>query len=710
MITILNRYRIAKRKLLFYLIFSFLAMCVFNISFVGGQVAEDFPWVIYYPAFIRGPIDNDKDGFTKKQGDCNDSDASIYPDATEICGDGIDQNCTGDDQQCIPVNTYASESFNSGPGGFVEFTGISAINGRLRMIGDGTDYTQVTYWDGGSNPSHNWYPQPGHSNYFDNFYVSADTYWDSGAIDYIYGLAICLRRDSLGYDEWIRYAVTKDGFYIVGKIENGTYHQIIRWTRSNLLSIDGQKNELAVQKQADNFRFFINGHEVENLTIEGFQGGAVGVEASEHVNASFDDYKVTNPYQGQIVIPSEGYVLKRNELIYKTMTTTYLWHDRVPSINYHEYESAELLIKDLRYNDLDRWSYITTEEEYQKFFEEGSYIGLGFGMRRVTNDEYAISYVYNDSPSDLAGITRGDKLLAVNGRTIAEIENKNLWDSIFGKDEVGEAVRLKIRKLTGDIRDSILEKAWVNINAVLHYEIIEQDNVKIGYLVFNKFIETAENELTNVFSSFKQAGIQELILDLRYNTGGRIRLANYLASLISGSLVDGQIFIQNVHNDNYRVWDSEYRFDEPQQALDLNRVAIITSDETCSASEAVINGLKPFIDIVTIGDTTCGKPVGMYGYKIFDLHISPIEFQAQNALAEGDYFDGISPVCYADDGLTKPFGHTEEDSLFEALFYLQNGKCSIDPMSSLAIKRIERIMDKAKPFVLHGLKREIGAF
>ena len=710
MITILNSYLIAKRKLRLYLIFLFLAMCVFNSSFAGEQVAEDFPWVIFYPAFFGKAIDNDKDGFTKKQGDCNDSDASINPDATEICGDGIDQNCTGDDQQCMPVNTYASENFNGGPGGFVEFPGISATNGRLRMIGDGTDYTQVSYWDGGSNPSHNWYPQPRHSNYFDNFYVSADTYWDNGAINYIYGLAICLSRNSLGSAEWIRYAVTKDGFYIVGKFKDGNYQQVIGWTRSFLLSIDGQQNELAVQKQADNYRFFINGHEVENLTIEGFQGGAVGVEASEHVNASFDDYKVTNPYQGQIVIPSEGYVLKRNELIYKTMTTTYLWYDRVPTINYQEYESAESLIKDLRYSDLDRWSYITTEDEYQEFYEEGSYIGLGFGIKRISNDEYAISFVYKDSPTDLAGIIRGDKLLAVNGRTITEIENMNLWDSIFGKDEVGEAVRLKIGKLTGGIREITLKKARVNINAVLHYEIIEQNNDKIGYLVFNTFIEKAENELTNVFSSFKQAGIQELILDLRYNTGGRIRLANYLAGLISGNLVDGKIFIKNVHNDNYRVWDYEYRFDEPQQALDLNRVTIITSEETCSASETVINGLKPYIDIVTIGDTTCGKPVGMHGYKIFDLHISPIEFLTQNALAEGDYFDGIPPVCYADDGLTKPFGHTEEDSLFEALFYLQNGRCSIDPMSSSAMRRIERIMDKAKPFVLHGLKREIGAF
>jgi len=430
--------------------------------------------------------DNDGDGYTEKQGDCNDSNDSIYPEASEVCGDGIDQSCTGADQQCAPDNIYVLEDFNSGLGGFVEYPNISTTNGRLRLLGDETDYTQMTYWDGGANPSHNWYPQPGHSNYFDDFYVSANTYWDGGESNWVYGLSICLRRDAIGYDEWIRYGITKNGSYVIGKIEDGAYHHIVGWTKSFLISIDGQQNELAVEKQADKFRFFINGHEVENLTIEGFQGGAVGVEASEHVNVSFDNYTVTNPYKGQIVIPSQGYILKRNELIYKTMTTTYLWYDQVPLINYQNYESAEDLIKDLRYSDLDRWSYITTEDEYQNLFEEGRYIGLGFGLEPINGDEYAISFVYDNSPCDNAGIMRGDTLLAINGKTIAEIENNNLWDTIDGEDKEGVVVRLTIKKSTGSVLDLILEKAWVNINAVLHYEIIQQDNVKIGYLVFNK--------------------------------------------------------------------------------------------------------------------------------------------------------------------------------------------------------------------------------
>ena len=654
--------------------------------------------------------DSDSDGYTEKEGDCNDGNDSIFPGATEVCGDGIDQSCSGADLQCTPDYTYVYENFNSGLGGFVQYPNISVFNGRMRMMGGGTDSLQVTYWNGGANPSNNWNPQPYHSNYFNNFYVSTNTFWDGGESTWVYGLMLCLRKDSYGNDEWIRYGITRNGSYVIGRVENGDYEHIVSWTSTYLINIDGQNNEIAVQKQSNNFRFFINGHEVENLTIDGFQGGAIGIEASDHVNVSVDNFRVTNPYKGQIVIPSDGYILKRNELIYKTMKTTYLWYDRVPLIDYEIYNSPEDLINDLRYSELDKWSYITTEEEYQNLFEEGRYIGLGFGLEYLTNSERAISFVYNNSPAHSAGIVRGDSLLAVNGKTVTEIENNNLWDTIFGEDEVGEAVLLKIKKSTGSIIDLNLQKAWVDINAVLHSEIIEQNSVKIGYLVFNRFLETAENELNTVFSNFKQAGIQELILDLRYNTGGRIGIANHLAGLIAGSYVDGQVFYKFIHNNNYGVWDFEYEFEKPENVLDLNQVAVITREKTCSASEAIINGLRPFISVVTIGDATCGKPVGMRGYKIFDMHISPIEFEGKNALNEGGYFNGFSPTCYAEDDLLRSFGDLEEDSLYEALFFLRNGTCTINPLSSMALGRVENIKAKRYPDILEGFEREIGAF
>lgn len=107
MIKTLTQYRVAKHRLLLNLVFLVVSFCTANSSFADETENGDFPWEIFYPAFIKKSIDADKDGFTKQQGDCNDSDASINPNATEICGDGIDQDCDGSDLPCPPCANIA---------------------------------------------------------------------------------------------------------------------------------------------------------------------------------------------------------------------------------------------------------------------------------------------------------------------------------------------------------------------------------------------------------------------------------------------------------------------------------------------------------------------------------------------------------------------------------------------------------------------------
>jgi C-terminal processing protease CtpA/Prc len=301
---------------------------------------------------------------------------------------------------------------------------------------------------------------------------------------------------------------------------------------------------------------------------------------------------------------------------------------------------------------------------------------------------------------------RGDKLLEINGKTIEEIENENLWDTIFGADEIGVMVDLRIEDSLGTTRELSINKDEVNINSVQYHDVIDLDGLKVGYLVFNQFIETSSEELETVFTSFSQEGIDELILDLRYNGGGRGSIARYLSELIAGTHVENEIFSQIVHNDKYSAWDIVDYFSRADYSLNLDRVIVITSAETCSASEMVINCLKPFIDVVLVGTNTCGKPVGMYGYDLFDKHISPIELKTVNANGVGDYFDGILPTCDSEDDLLKQFGDEEESSLQEALNYVRNGSCTID---SLVAKTVEGIRP-CKEVPLRGLRQEIGAF
>ena len=585
-----------------------------DINADGRIGLEDAVYCLQVLADIRNhpDIDDDQDGFTEHQGDCDDTEKAIYPGAPETCGDGIDQDCDTTDLNCTPNVTYLSENFASGPGGFFDLWGYRVSSGRLAFRGNGTSYTQLNYWNGGSNPSGNWYPQPGHSNYFNDFYVTADTYWDGGEIDGLFGLAVCMKRNSSGNADWIRFGVTKTGYYTVGKIEGNDYEALAGWKPNFLLDISGQQNQLGIQKVGNIYRFFINGFEVEQKTIEGFNGGAIGVETSHRLDASYDNYMVTNPYQGQIVIPSAGYMKQRNELIYKNMSTTYLWYDQVPAVSYLNYESADNLLKDLRYDDLDRWSYIVPKEEHYRLFKEGEYIGIGVGIKNVDTNDYRIEFVYPASPAADVGLQRGDRILMINGKTIEEIETQNLWDTIFGPDEIGVTVEIEVGRAGQVPFNVVLEKAWVTIKAILHSDVIPVDGSVVGYMVFNKFIDTAMTDIDAAFADFKNQGINELILDLRYNPGGKLYLAKYLAELIAGLHVNGNTCLKLVHNDRYSDWNTEYTFTPPDSALSLNRLVVITTGTSCSASEALINSLEPFIDVVRIGETTCGKPVGMH--------------------------------------------------------------------------------------------------
>lgn len=403
--------------------------------------------------------------------------------------------------------------------------------------------------------------------------------------------------------------------------------------------------------------------------------------------------------------PSSCSAEGQNEFVYRVMTDTYLWYDKVVETDYANYDSPGDMLNDIRYKELDKWTYITSKQEYHTYYEEGKFIGIGYGSKYDNNGDLRVRFVYKNSPADAVGLKRGDKILEINGVPVEEIETNNLWNTIHGKDEVGVTVNMRIEDLENVVRDFDAEKEWVTINTVLNYELLEIEGLKIGYLNFLKFLETSQNELNIIFAYFKQEDIDDLILDLRYNTGGRNSTARYLASLIAGDNADRKIFKKYIHNEKHSDWNRSLTFFKPANALNLNRIVVITSDKTCSASELVINSLKPFIDVILVGARTCGKPVGMYGHDFCDKHIAPVEFRSLNAYDEGDYFDGIPADCYASDDLTMPFGDTRESSLSQALHYIVNGSCS-----NYRPKR--RIYEKGedKEIYLHGFRGEIDTF
>ena len=414
----------------------------------------------------------------------------------------------------------------------------------------------------------------------------------------------------------------------------------------------------------------------------------------------------------QSTIPEENIDCSQkgqNKMLYDIMKDRYLWYQYTPDLDYQSYNNLDRLLYDLKYKKYDRWSYIQATEAYNDYYERGEYGGTGYSTDYFNNRVY-IRYVYKNSPAGKAGLKRGVEILAINGKTIKEIEDNNLWSTINGKDIKGVKVNLKV-KMNSVVKNITLVKDTVHMKTVMQDKIFNINNKKIGYLLFNKFIEPSRDELKVVFQKFKQENIDELILDLRYNGGGRLDVARYLASLIGGERTVDNIFETLKYNDRFSHWNKEYKFTQEKQSLGLDRIYILTTYSTASASESVINGLKPFLDVYTVGYKTDGKPVGMNGIDFCNKHVAPITFKVVNALEEGDYFNGIETTCRAIDDLRKPFGDLNETMLKEALYLINNRKCS--STNSKQSKIMEKIMDsdnKKQDKMYQGFRREIGSF
>jgi hypothetical protein len=212
----------------------------------------------------------------------------------------------------------------------------------------------------------------------------------------------------------------------------------------------------------------------------------------------------------------------------------------------------------------------------------------------------------------------------------------------------------------------------------------------VGYIQFESHDIGAQDDLIAAFRQLKNAGVQDLILDLRNNTGGFLYIALTAASMVTGPGAEGQVFEQLRYNDKRptRTASSTLRFSSrvqfaepgspvgtPLPQLGLTRVFVLTSGDTCSASESIINSLRGIdVQVIRVGSTTCGKPFGFTERDNCGFAYFPIEFQGTNAKGFGDYTAGFQPTCQVADTGAAPGSAT--DPLYNgALFYIDNGAC-----------------------------------
>jgi carboxyl-terminal processing protease len=371
--------------------------------------------------------------------------------------------------------------------------------------------------------------------------------------------------------------------------------------------------------------------------------------------------------------------------LYDIMKSWYLWNDSMPVINEADYADPYLLMNALRYKPRDKWSFVA---DYNQFMAEmqGSFVGHGFRIGVDDAGNARIVMIYSGSPLYADSVRRGWIVKTINGKAVAPVLLSNdatAYSNLIGPSTAGVTNVFVFQKPDGKEKTVISTKASFTVNSVLAADTLHLSAGTVGHLVFDSFIQPSETELDNAFSFFGTAGITDLIVDLRYNSGGYLYIAQELASYITGTANHGSNFISLTFNSLHQDQNYTYPLLNPPYPLTLTRIVFITTRETASASESVMNGLTPYMTVVSIGDTTNGKPVGMSGSDIGKKYfIAPVTFKYVNKNLQGDFYSGIAPADLVSDDITHNFSDREELCLKAAIGYLETGSFPVKKSAS----------------------------
>lgn len=387
------------------------------------------------------------------------------------------------------------------------------------------------------------------------------------------------------------------------------------------------------------------------------------------------------------------------DFIYKVMNFAYYWQKDVPNLsddkftNYKAYtnflqsfDGPVSLFEGLQYEQ-DRYSVLISD--YNAFENNMKGIslsnGMNFGLVRFSqnsSDIFAyVQYVISGSDAEIKGIKRGDIFTDVNGN---QLTTSNFRELLFSN-----AASYTIDLAT--INNNTITKTGVSINmtnsqqteqSVHLSKVIQNGGKKVGYVMYNSFVTSQDEALRIAFANFAKEQIDELVVDLRYNRGGSVATAQLLGGLIAGQHAN-KVFAKLVFNEKLSSENQDVKITSSDINLGLSRVFFLTTQSSASASEMTINGLKPYLNVVQIGDKTEGKDVGsnpFYDYidnnrTINPNHnylVLPITFKYYNSEGVGEYSEGLLPNVSIPENLTNlgVLGDAEEPLLKKALEYI----------------------------------------
>jgi carboxyl-terminal processing protease len=400
--------------------------------------------------------------------------------------------------------------------------------------------------------------------------------------------------------------------------------------------------------------------------------------SSQFTSGSFDSSAnfsalCATPRIGAQFPDTQGSATDENNWLRSWSNELYLWYDEIVDRDPANYATAQFfdLMKTTATTasgaPKDRFHFSLPTDEWEALSQSG--VSAGYGAEFVIVSatpprEIVVAYTTANSPATAAGLTRGVKVLEVDGVSVvsgADVDtlNAGLFPSAPGEEHefvVQDPVQRKSSTIT-------MRSATLTADPVRIVNIYATPTGPVGHLFFTEHLAPAEQALINAIETLSAAGITDLLLDIRYNSGGFLDIANELAYMIAGgAAAGGRVFSELQFNDKHTLFNpvtgqalaADFFYSttqgfsapqgEPLPSLNLDRVFVLTGPDTCSASEAIINGLRGIdFEVIQIGSSTCGKPFGFYPPDNCGTTYFSIQFKGVNAKGFGDFPDGFAP-------------------------------------------------------------------
>ena len=342
------------------------------------------------------------------------------------------------------------------------------------------------------------------------------------------------------------------------------------------------------------------------------------------------------------------------------------------------------------------FTYLTSIAQENAFNSSGASAGFGVRLSYDTvQNRVFVNEAFEGAPALAAGIDRGTEILAI-GTSAADLRNVSDILAAEGVDGITNAIGpatagttrlLRVKDVGGSTRDISVTKANYSLTPVSSRygaQIINDGGRMVGYVNLRTFIDTADPALRNAFANFRAAGITNVIVDLRYNGGGLVSIAELFGDLLGGNRSTADVFDFTSFRPEKTANNSHHNFAPQPQSVSPTRIAFIGTGGTASASELVINGMLPFFraNEALVGTNTFGKPVGQIAVDraACDDRFRIIAFATENGAHQGTYFDGLATkmdvTCQAGDDIAHPMGDPLEGSTRAALDFLAGRSCT----------------------------------